>query len=76
MHSSLRRNDPGVDDRNRGWASRTTHTSWAGGLTGGRTYFATHYFRDEPEPLQHRIALSVNTADQVQSRFAADAPQR
>jgi hypothetical protein len=30
----------GVDDRNNAWSSLTSHTSWAGGLTGG-THFAT-----------------------------------
>ena len=40
-----------------------------GRRTNGRedVFRHTHYFRDEPEPLQHRIALSVNTADQVRA---------
>ena len=61
----------GVDDRNRGWTSRTTHTSWAGGLTGGKTYFATlTTFSTSPSP--------CSTASPCQStqriKFTASSP--
>ncbi len=62
---------PGVDDRNRGWASRTTHTSWAGGLTGGRTYFATlTTFMTSPSPCS---AASPCQSTQV-IKFKAGSP--
>jgi hypothetical protein len=41
---------PGVDDRNDAWSSLTTHTSWAGGLTGGTHYATLTTFSTGPSP--------------------------
>jgi hypothetical protein len=55
---------PGVNDRNQAWSPETTHTSWAGGLAGGGTYYATlTTFSTSPSPCS--VASPCQTTQQI-----------
>lgn len=55
---------PGVNDRNQGWSPETTHTSWAGGLAGGGTYYATlTTFSTSPSPCS--VTSPCQTTQQI-----------
>lgn len=64
----------GVSDRNAAWNPITTHTSWAGGLTGGSEYYVTlTTFSTSPSPCS--VAAPCQTAQRIKFT-AGSTPKR
>jgi hypothetical protein len=57
--------DRGKNDRDVAWASQTTHTSWAGGVSGGGKYYATlTTYSTSPSPCS--VAMPCQTTQRIQ----------
>ena len=70
--------DRGKNDRDVAWASQTTHTSWAGGVSRRRQVLrhSHHLHTHESKSMQCRDALSNHAADSIRGQAGAHTAQR